>query len=131
MKTSLEPTGYHDVRMLKNTGIEGYDESPGCIRGGSNGGYQAVHLAAKLGARSIVLVGYDFTPDGAMDHWFGLHGVGDGRPMDKKSNVQNWLRMFRDLTDELGRRGVKVENATIKSSIDWLPNISLDAKWAN
>lgn len=126
LKTSLEITGYHDVRTLKNTGIEGYDDTPGCIRGGCNSGFQAVHLAAKLGARRIVIVGYDFSDDGGRSHWFGQHGPG----MDLNSNTENWRRHFRGLTDELARRKISVVNATIKSTINWLPRIDLETEWS-
>ncbi|BCH33147.1 hypothetical protein MesoLjLc_50770 [Mesorhizobium sp. L-8-10] len=122
VKTSLEITGYHDVRTLKNTGVGGFDDAPGCIRSGGNGGYQAVHLAAKLGARTIILVGYDYSDDGARLHWFGPH-KGE---MDKHSNVQNWRKHMRELTDELAGRGIRCVNATIRSTIDWLPRVSLD-----
>lgn len=123
LKLSLEGTRYSDVRPLKNTGIEGYDETPGCIRSGSNSGYQAVHLAAKLGARKIILVGYDFSEGGARDHWFGRHH-GD---MDKHSRVDEWRRLFQGLTDELNRRGIEVVNASLSSTIKWLPMVSLES----
>ncbi|AMX93648.1 MULTISPECIES: hypothetical protein [Mesorhizobium] len=126
LKTSLEITGFHDVRTLKNTGIEGFDDTPGCIRGGCNSGYQAVHLAAQLGARRIVIVAFDFSDDGAKSHWFGPHGPG----MDLHSNTENWRKHFRGLTDELARRKIAVVNATIKSTITWLPRINLDTEWS-
>lgn len=126
LKTSLEITGYHDVRTLKNTGIEGFDDAPGCIRGGANGGFQGVHMAANLGARRIVAVAFDFSNDGAKSHWFGPHGP----KMDLHSNTENWRRYFRGLTDELARRKISVVNATIKSTINWLPAINLDTEWA-
>jgi len=122
IKTSLEITGYQDVRTLKNTGVEGYDDTPGCIRSGGNGGYQAAHLAAQIGGRSIILAGYDFSDNGSRDHWFGLHKAG----MDKHSNVTERLRLFRGLTTELAKRGVKVCNATAgQSNINWLPPFDL------
>lgn len=122
LKTSLEVTGFHDVRTLKNTGVEGYDDEPGCIRGGCNGGSQTTQIAAKVGGRKIILVAFDYSDDGARSHWFGLHGPG----MDMHSNVANWRKHFRVVTDELGKRGIKVFNATIKSTIDWLPRIELE-----
>lgn len=126
IKTSLEITGYHDVRTLKNTGLEGFDDTPGCIRGGCNSGYQAVHLAAQLGAHRIIIVGFDFSDDGAKSHWFGPHGPG----MDLHSNTENWRRNFSGLTDELARRKIAVVNATIKSTITWLPKVNLDTEWS-
>ncbi|WP_192246108.1 hypothetical protein [Mesorhizobium silamurunense] len=123
LKVSLEITGYHDIRTMKNTGIEGYDDTPGCLRSGSNGGYQSVHLAAKIGASSggIILAGFDFSDNGSREHWFGLH---EGS-MDKHSNITERLRLFRILTNELAKRGVKVFNATLQSNINWLPPYDL------
>lgn len=129
VKTCLEITRFRNIRTLKNTGIEGFDETPGCVRGGSNSGFQAVHLGAKVFLpKAIVLVGYDYTDDGARSHYFGKH---EGA-MDKTSNVQNWRKYLQDLTDELGRRNIKVFNATLQSTIKWLPRISLDSpEWFN
>ncbi len=44
---------------LEQTGITGFDPEPGKIRHGSNGGYQATHIAIAAGARQIVQVGID------------------------------------------------------------------------
>src|SRR5690606_24449274 len=115
--------GRYDVQHMRDTGQEGYDPEAGNIRHGSNSGYQAVHLAAQLGAAEIVLVGFDFTDDGARSHWFGPH---DGR-MDMHSDVVTWRRLFRGLTDILESRGVRVVNASLASTIKWLPIVSLES----
>lgn len=121
IKTSLEPVPFPEVETLKNTGIEGYDPEPGCIRSGSNSGYQAVHLAAKLGAKKIILIGLDYTDDGARMHWFGTHKHG----MDKHSNVVEWRRLLWGLTDILNGIGVEVLNAGMKSTLSWLPRCDI------
>lgn len=121
VKTSLEPVPFADVITLKNTGIEGFDPEPGCLKSGSNSGYQAVHLAAKIGAKKIILYGLDFTDDGAREHWFGKHKSG----MDKHSNVPEWRRLFRGLTEHLSSMGIEVLNAGEKSTLTWLPRIRL------
>lgn len=120
-KMSLEPVPFDDVETLKNTGIEGYDPEPGCLRSGSNSGYQAVHLAAKLGAKKIILLGLDYTDDGARMHWFGTHKPG----MDKHSNVVEWRRLLLGLTDILNGTGVEVLNAGLKSTLSWLPRCDI------
>ena len=121
-KSALEPVLFEDVEVLKNTGVEGFDPAPGCIRSGSNSGYQAVHIAAKLGAKRIVVLGVDFTNDGARTHWFGRHDAS----MDRHSNVEQWRRLFRGLTDILQARGVEILNAGDNSTLQWLPRIDLD-----
>lgn len=121
-KVSRNALGRYDVQHLRETGAEGYDPEPGAIRHGSNSGHQAVHLAAQLGAREIVIVGFDFSDDGAREHWFGKH---PGR-MDMHSNTSEWRRKFRILTDELNRLGVVVVNASLASTIKWLPVHSVE-----
>lgn len=122
-KVSFNRLGRYDVQHMRDTGPEGYDPEPGHMRHGSNSGYQAVHLAAQLGAREIVIVGMDFTDkDFARDHWFGRH---EGR-MDMVSDTADWRRKFRGLTDALDSLGVSVLNASPASTITWLPMTSLE-----
>lgn len=125
-KMSLEPVPFKDVETLKNTGIEGYDPEPDCLRSGSNSGYQTVHLAAKLGAKKIILLGLDYTDDGARMHWFGTHKPG----MDKHSNVVEWRRLLLGLTDILNGMGIEVLNAGLKSTLSWLPRCDLGVELA-
>lgn len=120
-KTSLEPVPFADVETLKNTGLSGYDEEPGCIRNGANSGYQAVHLAAKLGAKKIILLGLDYTDDGARMHWFGHHKDG----MDKHSNTQEWRHLLFGLTKTLNGMGIEILNAGMRSTLTWLPRTDL------
>ena len=104
-------------------GVDGFDPTPGMLRYGPNSGHHAVHIAAQLGAKRIVIVALDFTDkDFARDHWFGRHG---GR-MDMCSDTSAWRAKFRLLTDDLDNAGVAVLNASPASTIDWLPIVSLE-----
>lgn len=125
-KVSRNCLGRYEVDYLRETGAEGYDPTPGTIRHGSNSGHQAVHLAAQLGASRIIIVGMDFSDDGARDHWFGYH-VGN---MDMHSDVVEWRRKFRILTDALAIEEVAVVNASLSSTIKWLPQTSLETAFA-
>lgn len=129
-KTCLEITPYKDVKTLANTGVTGFDEAPGACRSGANGGFQAVHIAAKIWQpKKIILVGYDYSDDGGRSHFWGKY---QNPAMDKHSNVQHWRRNLEELTNILGKRGILVANATIKSTITWLPRLSLDQpNWEN
>lgn len=121
LKTSVEQTRFMDVDALVNTGVAGFDKTPGCIRTGMNSGYQAVHIAAQAGAERIIFIGIDYTNDGARDHWFGQHPPG----LDKHSSVGDWRHLFRDLTDELTGQGIQIFNAGEKSTVSWLPSFDL------
>lgn len=122
IKISRNPLGRYDIQNLHDTGECGFDPVPGNVRHGSNSGYQAVHLAAQLGASEIVIVGMDYSDGGARDHWFGLH---KGR-MDMHSDTDTWRRHFRTLTDALKERGVSVLNASPTSTISWLPHCDME-----
>lgn len=120
-KTSVESTPFSDVTALVNSGTDGFDDRSCHIRTGSNSGYQAVHLAAALGAKTVILLGVDFTDGGARDHWFGLHEP----QMDRASDVDAWRLSLRGLTDELASRGIVVMNAGKSSSLTWLPRVDI------
>lgn len=123
VKVSLNHLGRYGVQHLRDTGKDGYDPEPGNVRTGGNSGFQAVHLAAQLGAKTIIIVAIDFTDiDGAREHWFGLH---KGR-MDMHSDTEAWRSHFRTLTDALQDRGVEILNASPISTIDWLKRVSVE-----
>lgn len=77
------------VKLLKRTGIDGFDSDPSCIRTGGNSGYQAVHLAIAAKAKRILLLGFDMKPVG---HFFGQH-----KPPLRNTDPQSyriWARRF-------------------------------------
>lgn len=115
-KVSLDKTGDPRTLSLINTGFSGYDTYAGNVRTGGNSGYQAVHLAAQIGARKIIISGLDFSADGARNHYFGKHRGG----MDKHSDTDGWLTAFKGLTEVLQAENVLVMNASPRSRIDWL-----------
>lgn len=96
------------VLYLKNTGDDGFDARPWCLRHGANGAYQAVHCAIHTGARKIVLLGVDMT-DG---HWFGHH---DDR-MDQGCDAM--LPHWPTLLPALNERGIQVINCSPASRLE-------------
>lgn len=121
-KSSIEETPFSDVAQYRNAGISGFCEDPNALMTGNNSGYQATHLAAHFGALRIILLGLDFTDDGARSHWFGLHRPG----MDFHSDTRDWRELFRGLVDELATRGIEVLNAGNRSTLTWLKRFDLD-----
>lgn len=97
------------------------------LRNGRNSGYQALHLAVHLGAKRIVLLGYDmkFGTGGAC-HWFGEHV--DEMGQERKTaptTIAAWAKNFETLVEPLAERGVEVLNATPGSAIACFPRTSL------
>lgn len=111
IKLGLEPTPFHDVHHMCNTGTSGFDPDPQALRSGGNSGYQALHLSAHLGAKRVILVGYDMKGR----HWFGDHPPGVARAVSPNMGMR--LREFSGLAPELAKRDITVVNATPGSAL--------------
>ena len=77
----------------------------------NNSGAQAINLAYLLGARRIILLGYDMGATGN-SHWFGSHpkGLSNG-------NYSNYVTAFDRLAEDLKYEGVEVINCTRKTAL--------------
>lgn len=93
-------------------------------RDGGHSGYQLVNLAAHLGARRILLVGYDCraSPSG-QTHWFGDHPDG----LRVTSPYASFAAAYRLAAPDLAAMGVEVINCTPGSAIDAFPRSTLSA----
>jgi len=108
---------YSAVKCLRHSGPDGYDPDPECLRAGHNSGYQAAHLAAHLGARRIVLLGYDFQAPGRLKHCFGDHAKG----LQRNTPWAMLLKAFPSLVEELRPHGVKFVNCSPGSALKCMP----------
>lgn len=86
----------------------GWNLAPGLMRCGNSGG-QAIHLAAKFGARKIVLLGFDMQlgPDGQRHH----HAE-HPKPCVQRSLFVEWGLKMGVLAKELKLAGVEVVNCS-------------------
>ena len=82
------------------------------IHFGSNSGYQAVNLAYLLGAKRIILLGYDMKVDGDNVHFFGKHPYHKNGGSPTNSLMKDWCEKFVRLANDLKSEGVEVINAT-------------------
>ena len=112
------------VRVLKFTGQRGLELDPSGLRHGSNSGYQAINLAVNLGAKRIVLLGYDMKVNGHRTHWHNEQrqdaSVFAGTIRD------TMLPHFHTLIDPLKVLGVEVINATPDSALTCFPMMMLE-----
>lgn len=122
LKYGLEvPRDRPDVQILRNTGDTGLEREPDGLKNGRNSGYQAINLAVHLGARRVVLIGYDMQPAGDQHHWFGRHVYSNAAPPYKL-----FLDRFETIHEPLRRAGITVVNATQGSALPGFPIVSLD-----
>lgn len=92
------------------------------IHRGLNSGYQAINLAYLLGAKTIVLLGYD------MAHTFGRrHCHADHpHPLGNAEGVDAWLPRFDQLAADLLSVGVSVVNCTRYSRLKCFPRLTIE-----
>lgn len=100
---------YH-VHKLNNATFKTY----------GNSGAAAINLAAHLGAKRIILLGYDCQKTGGKTHWHGdhPHGLGNAGMIDR------WAGRFAELARDLG--GVAVFNATRETALTCFPRVTLE-----
>lgn len=101
-----------DVMRLRNTGIDGFDPDPGCLRTGNNSGYQAVHCALHTKPSRVLLLGFDMKGG----HWNGRQDGGVKR---------DWISRFSILA-ELMQGKVEILNCTVDSAMKCFPFVPLD-----
>jgi hypothetical protein len=109
------------VNMLRLTGQQGLEPEPTGLRTGSNSGYQAINLAVHLGAKKIVLLGYDMKQARGRNNWHD-----EPRPHASQDVYeQSMLPHFASLVDPLRELGVEVINATPDSALECFPKATL------
>lgn len=94
-------------------GREGLSRDASRIHTGTNSGYQAIGLAFHLGARRIILLGYDFQRTNGRSHWHGDHTGKCHNHMDFKLALSRIPRLAIDLQSE----GVEVVNCSRETAI--------------
>lgn len=122
--TNPQFENHPQVRTLKITGERGLEINPSGLRHGSNSGYQAINLAYLLGAKKIVLIGYDMKCLGNRTHWHN-----NGKQPAVVFNValeKSFLPHFESLVEPLAKAGVEVINANLDSALTCWPRVSLD-----
>lgn len=113
------------VKVWRFTGLSGYDPEPGCIRSGNNSGFAALHAAVKLGARKIVLLGYDFDAPGPETHWHSGYGQHGGALWNRVLQTK-MLPYFESLVPAFHERGVQIRVANPASRLVCWPRCSLE-----
>lgn len=90
----------------------------GHVGSGGNSGFQAINLAAQLGADPIVLVGFDMRVDHGL-HWHGRHAGNLRNP--SPTNIREWRQRLNLAAASLAARGITVLNASPESALTAYP----------
>lgn len=107
----------YGLEYIESRDADGLSRDPAYIHKGSNSGIQAINLASHLGARRIVLLGYDMQGTCGKTHWHGKHPceVDDYAPWHK------WLWRYQLVADDAERMGLQVINCSRETALTCFP----------
>jgi hypothetical protein len=125
LKFALNPGSQYtkDIKILKKGKAYGLETDTQTLAHGNNSGYAAINLAYHLGAKRIILLGFDMASNGGESHFhdgYPTRSAGDRMFQDK------FLPGFKQLAAELTNAGVSVLNAAPYSKLTVFPKITLE-----
>lgn len=104
-----------DVQCIKSISESGLSTNPNVIHDGCNSGIQAINLAYHLGARKIILLGYDQQATDGKAHWFGHH------PNEIVSDWYKWKGHYQLVADQAPDIGLEIINCTRETALTCFP----------
>jgi len=125
LKFALKASGQYtnDIKVLKKGKTYGLETDTQTLAHGNNSGYAAINLAYHLGARRIVLLGFDMMSNGKDSHF---HDGYPTRAPDDKMYQDKFIPGFDQLKTELNSSGVTVMNASPYSKLTIFPKITIE-----
>ena len=116
-RSANEAAERHGVLVLKNTGKDGIEFSPDGLRTAINSGGAAINLAVHLGAKRIVLLGYDMGPSGKRFHF------NDDKPTYSAYDV--FIQRIGTMAEPLAQAGITVVNCSRQTKLQCFPRMTL------
>lgn len=115
LRYTLDPQAKAWASVLKLGPDLGLSSDRAALALGGHSGYQAINLAVHLGARTVVLLGYDIQPAHGRDHYFGAH------PHRQSPPYELFLQRFPTIVEPLRALGVEVVNASRATALELFP----------
>ena len=118
-KVTCTDNPFPEVLKLREGARDGFDPDPGVVCTDGNSGYQAIHVAAHLGCKRILLCGFDMHGT----HWHAKHEP----PLREHGEglYAKWIARFATLAKPLLDRGIEVINCTPGSALKVWPYMDL------
>ena len=107
--------GFPTVNVLRNTGRDGLELQPTGLRSGKNSGHASINLAYHLGAKYILLLGFDMQMVKGRRHWH------EDDHEQRPQTFREWINAMTGLSVALRERGVTVINCTPDSALACFP----------
>lgn len=121
VKRSFAGTMFGVASQLRKYGVTCL---PRDFRPFGNSGAGAVAMAAKQGARRVILLGYDCQHTGGRTHWHGDHPPGTAGNAAPKT-VAKWPAQFREMARAIGN--TEVINCTRETALTVFPRADLES----
>lgn len=119
--TSAKPCWCHGIVTLFNDGVEGVCFDPTAIRTTHNSGGAAINVAVHLGARRIILLGYDMGPDDRGRRYFH-----DTEATQLRSPYLTFRKRIATMVEPLRAAGIEVLNCSRQSRLECFPRVPLE-----
>lgn len=110
----------YGVRLVAGAPGDTFSTDPRLIHFGNNSGFQAINLAILMGARRLVLVGFDMRLVEGKRHFFGDHPQGLVNRVDYRNFAPHFQVAARAMPP-----GVVIINATPGSALKCFPMLPL------
>lgn len=107
--------------ILRNTGTYGFETVPNGLRTYQNSGGSAINLAVHLGARRVVLLGYDMGPGAG-----GRHHCHETYATRHSSPYNLFTHLIQTMTGPLAQLGVEVVNCSRATKLTCFPRKPLE-----
>lgn len=106
------PTGPGGCYWLRKTGSEGFDPDVNSVRG-NNSGAHAINFSINLGARRVVLLGFDMSYSGTKSHFHNHHS----RPTPASVYPELFIPSIESMAEAIKHLPVEVINANKNSKL--------------
>ena len=93
----------------------------------NNSGAAAISLAAHLGAKRIILLGFDMTLDSGKQHWHSLYpnSANNKQGRQIKTPFERHLLGFPAIASDAKKLGIEILNANPNSAITCFPKVTV------
>lgn len=96
---------------------------PDYLSWGGNSGYAAINFAYWLGAKRIIMLGFDQSWDGDKPRWHGRHKEG---LQNQKPGFHRWAVYFNQAAKDYAALGVEVINCSRRTTLECFPRMNLE-----
>ena len=112
-----------DINLLKRGVKFGLETATNALAHGNNSGYAAINLAIHLGAKKIILLGYDMSNNGKESHFHDGYKV---NATSEKIYTTHFLQGFSVLKESIKGMNIKILNASPTSRLNTFPIITIE-----